>query len=57
MIFFVFPRIDEECLNDGFQFTPKGLFSWITRVLYYRRSQFNPLWNVFVVGGLQDGEP
>ncbi|CAC5406604.1 PSMB4 [Mytilus coruscus] len=49
--------IDEECLNDGFGFTPRGLYSWMTRILYNRRSQFNPLWNVFLVGGLQDGEP
>jgi 20S proteasome subunit beta 7 len=49
--------IDEECLNDGFQYTPKSLFSWMTRVLYNRRSNFNPLWNTFVVGGIQDGEP
>nr|XP_011417423.1 proteasome subunit beta type-4 [Crassostrea gigas] len=49
--------IDEECLNDGFQYTPKSLFSWMTRVLYNRRSNFNPLWNTFIVGGVQDGEP
>ncbi|XP_041351774.1 proteasome subunit beta type-4-like [Gigantopelta aegis] len=49
--------IDEECLNDGFGFTPKSLHSWLTRVLYNRRSQFNPLWNVYVIGGIEDGEP
>lgn len=49
--------IDEECLNDGFQYTPKSLFSWMTRVLYNRRSNFNPLWNTFIVGGVQNGEP
>ncbi len=49
--------IDEECLNDGFQYTPKSLFSWLTRVMYNRRTRFNPLWNTLIVGGLQDGEP
>ncbi|ESP00519.1 hypothetical protein LOTGIDRAFT_230810 [Lottia gigantea] len=49
--------IDEECLDDGFGFTPKSMFSWLTRVLYNRRSKFNPLWNVYVVAGLQDEEP
>ncbi|XP_013408441.1 proteasome subunit beta type-4 isoform X2 [Lingula anatina] len=49
--------IDEECMNDGFQYTPKSLFSWLTRIMYNRRSRFNPLWNTIVVGGLQDGEP
>ncbi|XP_046350362.1 proteasome subunit beta type-4-like [Haliotis cracherodii] len=49
--------IDEECLNDGFSYTPRSLFSWLTRVLYNRRSNFNPLWNVFVVGGMDKDEP
>ncbi|KAJ8311412.1 hypothetical protein KUTeg_010767 [Tegillarca granosa] len=49
--------IEEECLNDGFNYTPNSLYSWLTRVMYNRRSNFNPLWNVFVVGGLQNGEP
>lgn len=49
--------IDEECLNDGFNYTPKSLFSWLTRVMYNRRSRFNPLWNTFIVGGVENGEP
>ena len=35
----------------------KALHSWLTRVLYNRRSKFDPLWNTFVVAGLQDNEP
>ncbi|KAI0207545.1 Proteasome subunit beta type-4 [Lamellibrachia satsuma] len=49
--------IDEECLDDGFSYTPRSLFSWVTRVLYNRRSRFNPLWNTVLIGGLQDGQP
>lgn len=49
--------IDEECLADGFTYTPKSLFNWLTRVMYNRRSKMNPLWNVAVVGGLQSGKP
>lgn len=49
--------IDEECWSDGFQYTPKALYSWMTRVLYNRRSNFDPLWNTYVVCGIQDGEP
>lgn len=49
--------IDEECLNDGFNYTPKSLFSWLTRVMYNRRSKFDPLWNTLVVGGMDGEEP
>ncbi|CAL1539198.1 unnamed protein product [Lymnaea stagnalis] len=49
--------IDEECLNDGFGYTPKSLHCWLTRVLYNRRSQFNPLWNTYIVAGLDEDKP
>lgn len=49
--------IDEECLNDGFGYTPKSLHCWLTRVLYNRRSQFNPLWNTYIVVGVEDEKP
>ena len=50
-------RIDEECLNDGFGYTPCSLFSWLTRVMYNRRSNINPLWNTYVVAGWHEDEP
>ncbi|ELT98117.1 hypothetical protein CAPTEDRAFT_178772 [Capitella teleta] len=49
--------LDEDNLNDGFNYTPKSLFNWLTRIMYHKRSNFNPLWNTLVIGGLQDGEP
>ncbi|GFR61067.1 proteasome subunit beta [Elysia marginata] len=49
--------IDEECLNDGFGYTPKSLHCWLTRVLYNRRSKFNPLWNTYIVAGIEDQKP
>jgi len=49
--------IDEECLNDGFGYTPKALHCWLTRILYNRRSQFNPLWNTYIVVGIEDEKP
>ncbi|XP_077483192.1 proteasome subunit beta type-4 isoform X1 [Amblyomma americanum] len=49
--------ISEECLNDGFKLKPKSLYSWLTRVMYNRRSRFDPLWNTYLIGGLQDGVP
>lgn len=50
-------QIDEECKDDGFNLKPKALHSWLTRVMYNRRSRFDPLWNIFVVLGMQDNEP
>merc|ERR1712061_975265 len=50
-------QIDEECADDGFNLKPKALHCWLTRVLYNRRSKFDPLWNVILVAGMQDGEP
>ncbi|GAB6032102.1 hypothetical protein CHUAL_010466 [Chamberlinius hualienensis] len=49
--------IEDECADDGFGLKPKSLYSWLTRVLYNRRSKFDPLWNTYVIGGLQNGEP
>lgn len=49
--------IDEECLDDGMKLKPKSLYSWLTRIMYQRRSKFDPFWNNFVVGGIQDGQP
>ncbi|KAG1684712.1 Proteasome subunit beta type-4 [Nymphon striatum] len=49
--------IEEECANDGFNVKPKSLYSWLTRILYNRRSKFDPLWVSLVVGGLQNGVP
>lgn len=49
--------INEECLDDGVKLKPKSLYCWLTRILYNRRSKFDPFWNNFVVGGIQDGTP
>ncbi|XP_014672304.1 PREDICTED: proteasome subunit beta type-4-like [Priapulus caudatus] len=49
--------IEENCLDDGFKYTPQSIFSWMTRVLYQRRSHQDPLWNTYIVGGLNDSKP
>lgn len=49
--------IEEECIADGFTYKPKALFSWLTRVMYNRRSKMNPLWNTVIVAGMQNDEP
>ena len=43
------------CANDGETRTPAALHSYLTRVLYNRRSKFDPLWNSLVVGGVDAG--
>lgn len=47
--------IDEEILSDGFSMPPSAIHSWITRILYHRRSKFNPLWSVVTVAGFEQG--
>ncbi|NWV15796.1 PSB4 protein, partial [Ptilonorhynchus violaceus] len=48
--------IDEELLGDGHSYSPRAIHSWLTRVMYNRRSKINPLWNSVVIGGFCDGE-
>uniref|UniRef100_A0A8B9G6I1 Proteasome subunit beta type-4 n=1 Tax=Amazona collaria TaxID=241587 RepID=A0A8B9G6I1_9PSIT len=50
------PVIDEELLGDGHSYSPKAIHSWLTRVMYNRRSKINPLWNTVVIGGFYNGE-
>jgi len=37
---------------DGAQLTPRELHSYLTRVLYNRRSKVDPLWNTLLVAGV-----
>ena len=49
---------DDYCAADGEARSPAALHAYLTRVLYNRRSKFDPLWNSLVVGGLaDDGAP
>ncbi|XP_070497351.1 proteasome subunit beta type-4 [Chironomus tepperi] len=60
---FIKQYIDENILadfsmDDKITLKPKDLFTWLTRILYNRRSRFNPLWLDMVVGGMQtESEP
>lgn len=59
---FIKQYIDENILSDfssddKISLKPKDLFTWLTRILYNRRSKFNPLWLDMVVGGMQNEEP
>ncbi|XP_046743652.1 proteasome subunit beta type-4 [Diprion similis] len=49
--------LEEECLDDGFSLKPKSLHCWLTRVMYNRRSKFDPFWNNFIIAGLEYGQP
>jgi len=42
--------------DDGHTLTPKQTFSYLSRVLYNRRTRVDPLWNQLVIGGVRDGQ-
>jgi 20S proteasome subunit beta 7 len=44
-------------LDDKNQLKPKSLYNWLTRVLYNKRSKFEPLWLDLVIGGMEDDVP
>lgn len=37
--------------DEGMDYNASAVHSWLERVLYNRRSRFNPLWNTVLVGG------
>ena len=51
------PSIESDSLDDGHKYTPSSIFSWLTMVMYNRRTRINPLWNTVVVGGYHDNKP
>ena len=48
-------REDDYNEDDGSELSAREIYSFLTRVLYNRRSKVNPLWNQLVVGGF-DGD-
>ena len=44
---------EEDAIGGGITMKPKALHCWLIRVLYNRRSKFDPLWLTLVVGGEQ----
>ncbi|KAJ1983905.1 Proteasome subunit beta type-7 [Dimargaris cristalligena] len=50
--------IHEFYTADGHALATPHIYSYLSRLMYQRRSQMNPLWNSYLVGGLNDsGEP
>ncbi|TIA89278.1 hypothetical protein E3P81_02994 [Wallemia ichthyophaga] len=43
---------DEYCHDDGHSLGPAQIYEYMSTLMYHRRSQLNPLWNAFVVGGV-----
>lgn len=42
----------ENVADDHHQLTPTQIYAYLAKVMYKRRSDMNPLWNSFVLGGV-----
>ncbi|XP_043261433.1 proteasome subunit beta type-4 [Colletes gigas] len=45
--------LEETCLDDGLSLKPKALYCWLTRLMYNKRTEYDPLWNNFIIGGIE----
>lgn len=48
--------IEEFSAADGHSLSPDEIHEFLSRVMYSRRSQMNPLWNSILVGGFKNGK-
>jgi 20S proteasome alpha/beta subunit len=49
---------DEDLVQeDGSEMTPLALYAWCTRLMYHRRTKFNPLLTSVVVAGMENDQP
>jgi len=48
---------EELIRDDGYQKSPQEIYSYLTRLMYQRRSKMNPLWNTLMVAGFKNGKP
>lgn len=46
--------VNENFVSPGHDLNAKNLHTYLSKVLYKRRSDFNPLWNVILVAGFDD---
>jgi len=47
---------EDEIEEDGHKLAPKNIYSYLSQVMYNRRSKQDPLWNSCVVAGHHKGE-
>lgn len=43
---------DEEIAEDGHVLTTSQIYEYMSNLMYQKRSKIDPLWNAFIVGGL-----
>jgi len=48
-------NLDDYCWDDKVYHTPREIWNYVSRRMYYQRSNFDPLYNQLVVAGM-DGE-
>ncbi|KZT38654.1 proteasome endopeptidase complex, beta subunit [Sistotremastrum suecicum HHB10207 ss-3] len=48
--------IEEFSVDDGHKLGPPEIYEYLSRLMYGRRSEMNPLWNSILVGGFKDGK-
>jgi len=48
--------ISEFTASDGHSLGPDEIYEYLSRVMYSRRTQLNPLWNSLLVGGWKNGK-
>jgi 20S proteasome subunit beta 7 len=48
--------VEEYYTNDGHVLRTQNIYEYLSRVMYGRRSRFNPLWNAYIVGGYSNDE-
>jgi len=49
--------IENDIQNDGHQYSPESIFSFLRMLLYHRRNKFDPIWNTLVVAGYNADKP
>ncbi|KNC51536.1 uncharacterized protein AMSG_07435 [Thecamonas trahens ATCC 50062] len=48
--------LEDTTLDAPPSYTPRELHQYLARIYYNKRSEFDPLWNQLVVGGVRDGD-